>query len=201
VKALFSRQIGRYGAVLTGFLVLASIVIHPSGPVKHPANQAHPSHSLRLPPKAIAILTRSCMDCHSNRTVWPWYSYVAPMSWLIERDVRAGRDHLNLSQWDQYSLKEQSKLLADVASVVKNHEMPLPQYLLIHRDAKLSDAETDLLYQWARVERRKRKRLSPALPVTARQVVERDCRADSTRGMAKVHDAREYFAACFGTAH
>ena len=201
MKALLSKQLGPCGAVLAGLLVASSTFIHPSGPVKHPQNQALPSHSLHLPPQAIAVLNRSCMDCHSNRTVWPWYSYIAPMSWLIERDVRAGRDHLNLSEWDRYSLKEQTKLLADVASVVKNHEMPLPQYLLLHRDAKLSDAETDPLYQWARLERRKRKGSSPLFPATARQFIERHCPTSSAREIAKIYEIREYLAVCFGTAH
>jgi hypothetical protein len=109
------------------------------------------------------------MDCHSSQTVWPWYSYVAPMSWLVERDVRRGRDHMNFSEWNHYSFKRQEKLLADVASVVKNREMPLPQYTLIHRSAKLSDADTDLLYNWARIARRKLKAMFPAVQTSASQ--------------------------------
>lgn len=77
------------------------------------------------------------------------------MSWLVERDVRRGRDRLNLSDWHQYTLTQQEQLLAAIASAVKNREMPLPQYTLIHRDARLSDADTDLIYGWARVERRR----------------------------------------------
>jgi hypothetical protein len=115
------------------------------------------------------MLKHSCMDCHSNRTVWPWYSYVAPMSWLVERDVRRGRDHLNFSEWDRYTFKQREKLLADVASAVKNREMPLPQYTLVHRDAKLSDADTDLLYGWARVERRRLRAMLPVVPTSAGQ--------------------------------
>ena len=95
------------------------------------------------------------MDCHSNQTVWPWYSYVAPVSWLIERDVRRGRDHLNLSEWQQYTFQQKEKLLADIATVVKNGEMPLRQYTLVHRQARLSNADADMLYNWARAERRK----------------------------------------------
>lgn len=110
-----------------------------------------------MSPLIAAVLKRSCMDCHSNRTVWPWYSYVAPMSWLVERDVRRGRDHMNLSDWHQYNLNRQENLLADIASAVKNGEMPLPQYTLVHRNAKLSIADTDLVYGWARIERRKLK--------------------------------------------
>ena len=112
---------------------------------------------LKVSPQIAAVLKRSCMDCHSNATVWPWYSYVAPASWLVERDVRRGRDHMNLSKWNQYDFKQQEKLLADIASAVKNRDMPLPQYTLVHRNSKLSDADTDLIYGWARMERRKLK--------------------------------------------
>ena len=112
------------------------------------------------------------MDCHSNRTVWPWYSYVAPMSWLVERDVREGRDHMNLSEWDLYDFKQREKLLADIASAVKNREMPVSQYTLVHRDAKLSDAEADLLYAWARGERRRLKAKVAVIPTNAGQPAE-----------------------------
>lgn len=97
------------------------------------------------------------MDCHSNNTVWPWYSYVAPTSWLVERDVLIGRDRMNFSNWDGYSAQKRQKLLAEIASAVKNGEMPLRQYTWIHREAKLSDAERDILYKWAGLERRKLK--------------------------------------------
>jgi hypothetical protein len=93
------------------------------------------------------------------------------MSWLVERDVRRGRDYLNFSEWNQYTFKQREKLLADIASAVKNREMPLPQYTLVHRDAKLSDADTDLLYGWARVERRKSKAILPVLPTNAGEPV------------------------------
>ncbi len=71
---------------------------------------------------------------------------------------------MNLSEWNQYDFTRQKKLLADIACAIKNREMPLPQYTLIHRDAKLSDAETDLLYGWARLERRKLKSSDRAVP-------------------------------------
>jgi hypothetical protein len=111
--------------------------------------------SLSLPSDVAAVLRRSCLDCHSNQTVWPWYSYIAPASWLVERDVSEGRDHVNLSFWREYTWEERRKLLADFASVVKNGEMPLPQYTWIHPGAKLSAADIDVLFRWARTERRK----------------------------------------------
>jgi hypothetical protein len=91
------------------------------------------------------------------------------MSWLVERDVRRGRDYINLSEWNQYTSKQREKFLADIASVIKNGEMPLPQYTLIHRDAKLSNADTDLLYAWARAERRRLKAKLPVAPTSADQ--------------------------------
>lgn len=138
-------------------LAVCSIAVHPFGLPKQVDGHNLPGDDLELPPQLTAILNRSCMDCHSNRTVWPWYSYVAPVSWLVERDVRGGRDHMNLSAWHQYSLKQQQQLLADIGSAVKNREMPPPQYTLVHRDARLSDAETDIVYAWARAQRRKLK--------------------------------------------
>jgi hypothetical protein len=80
---------------------------------------------------------------------------VAPASWLVERDVQNGRQHINFSEWDQYTFKQREKLFADIASAVKNGEMPVPQYTLVHRYAKFSDADRDMVYGWARLERRK----------------------------------------------
>jgi Haem-binding domain len=152
-----------------GLLTLCSVAVHPSGPVKQSDWQAVPARDLHVPPELAPLLKRSCMDCHSNRTSWPWYSYVAPVSWLVERDVRRGRQHMNLSEWDQYTFKQREKLLAGIATAVKNREMPLPQYTLLHRDARLSDAETDRLYAWARVERRRLKTMLPVVPASAGQ--------------------------------
>jgi hypothetical protein len=169
VKTLFFRRLCLCGGGFAGLLVLGSVAVHPSGSVKEPEPQTATAATLHTSPDVAATLKRSCMDCHSNRTVWPWYSYVAPMSWLVERDVRRGRDHVNFSEWDQYTFKERRKLLADIATTVKNREMPLPQYTLVHRHAKLSDADTDVLCGWARVERRKLRAKLPVVTTSAGQ--------------------------------
>jgi hypothetical protein len=142
-------------AGLASLIVVSSIAVHPFGSVKRVDRHGANLNDLAMPVEVRALFARSCNDCHSNQTVWPWYSYVAPTSWMVERDVHRGRDHMNLSDWPQYSLKRQEKLLANIASTVKNREMPLPQYLLVHTSARLSDAELDILYQWARLERRR----------------------------------------------
>jgi hypothetical protein len=136
-------------------LAVCSSAAHPFGRPKQFDGHKASVGNLQTPPEVAAILRRSCMDCHSNQTVWPWYSYVAPVSWLVERDVRGGRDHLNLSDWEQYTFKQREKILADIATVVKNREMPPPQYVAVHRHAGLSDTETDIVYGWARTERRR----------------------------------------------
>jgi cytochrome c551/c552 len=87
-------------------------------------------------PATAALFRRACFDCHSNQTVWPWYSHVAPVSWLVQRDVNGGRRHLNLTQWDQ-----PQRHAKDVADQVKQGDMPPWFYLPMHPNAKLTDAE------------------------------------------------------------
>lgn len=163
MKALFFRQLWLCFGGFAGLLAACSLAVHPFGTPKQFDGHKLPIADLKPPPEVAAVFKRSCTDCHSNHTVWPWYSYVAPMSWLVERDVRRGRDHMNLSEWDQYTFKQREELLADIASAVKNREMPVPQYTLVHHDAKLSDADRDIVYGWARAERRKLKTSFPLL--------------------------------------
>jgi hypothetical protein len=95
-----------------------------------------------------ATLARSCNDCHSNRTVWPWYSHVAPASWLVVSDVNRGRKALNFSEWSTYGAEERRKQLAEICKEVTEGEMPGFSYTLIHREAKLSAAEVRAVCRW-----------------------------------------------------
>lgn len=106
-----------------------------------------------VPPEVRVILERSCQDCHSERTHYPWYSYVAPASLLIRRDVARGRARLNLSRWSGYSLARRERFLSEIANQVEDHDMPLPVYTLIHRQARLSDRETQAVFHWTQAER------------------------------------------------
>jgi hypothetical protein len=87
-----------------------------------------------------AIARESCYSCHSNETDWPLYSYVAPMSWLVRRDVDRGRDELNFSRWDRDSGEAD-----DAADAVRDGDMPLSLYTMIHRGAKLTEDEVAVL--------------------------------------------------------
>lgn len=99
------------------------------------------------------VIRAACMDCHSNETVWPWYSKVAPMKFFIADHIEEGREHLNLSVWGEMSLEDRDHALEEVVEVVEEGEMPLASYTLLHSDAKLTDAQRALIVDWARAER------------------------------------------------
>ena len=100
------------------------------------------------PPAVRDILRRACYDCHSHETSWPWYSFVAPMSWLVVSDVHEAREHMNFSTWNDYDEDERIELLEEVWEEVEDGDMPLWFYLPLHPEAQLSDADKQLLQGW-----------------------------------------------------
>ena len=101
-----------------------------------------------MPAEVRAVLERSCYDCHSNQTEWPWYSHVAPMSWLIENDVVEGRRDLDLTAWDEYDEDDQLDRVEEIVAEVEDGHMPPVQYTLMNRDAVLSTEEIALIRDW-----------------------------------------------------
>ena len=95
-------------------------------------------------PETKALIRRACYDCHSNETVWPWYSHVAPVSWLVQNDVNGGRSHLDFTEWDR-----PQKHAKDVAAEVKQGDMPPWFYLPMHPAARLSAEEKQALMDGA----------------------------------------------------
>lgn len=94
------------------------------------------------------ILERACYDCHSNRTVWPGYSRVAPVSWLVAHDVHEGRRELNFSEWNRYDAGGRRKKLEKASEEVSDGEMPPVYYVWMHPGARLSDADKAALKAW-----------------------------------------------------
>lgn len=92
-----------------------------------------------------SVIDRSCRDCHSNETTWPWYSHVAPVSWLIAHDVNDGREALNFSDWAGYLPDKQRKLLSQACDEVREGEMPGFSYTFVHREARLTTEEVTAL--------------------------------------------------------
>jgi hypothetical protein len=98
-----------------------------------------------------AILRDACYDCHSNETRWPWYSRVAPVSWLVTDHVNEGREDLNFSEWPVFDFEEQALAFKDIREQVSGKKMPLRSYRILHSEARLSDAQRDTILQWAGV--------------------------------------------------
>lgn len=91
-------------------------------------------------PQTRELFYRACGDCHSNETRWPWYSQIAPASWLVQRDVEEGREHLNVSEWGQGEQEAD-----EAAEMLEEGEMPLWFYLPLHAEARLTEQEKDQL--------------------------------------------------------
>jgi len=115
-----------------------------------PVDRSNPpvTQEINAPPKVLSILKTSCYDCHSNETNWPWYSYVAPVSFFIAGDVNEGRKHLNFTEWDKYDEKRKGKKLDGVIELVEKDVMPLSSYKLIHSDAELDQTKKKVLKDW-----------------------------------------------------
>lgn len=101
-----------------------------------------------MPPGIAAVLRRSCQDCHSNQTHWPWYSYVAPTSWMVASDVHKARRQMNFSEWAGYSEKKREERLNGICEQVINGDMPEGKYAIIHHSARVSEDERRAVCQW-----------------------------------------------------
>lgn len=94
------------------------------------------------------IFKKACYDCHSNETVWPWYSKVAPVSWFIIKDVKDGRNQLNFSEWEKLNRNVKEKRIKAIWEQINNDEMPLNNYKYLHPDSKLDIIQKNLIKKW-----------------------------------------------------
>jgi hypothetical protein len=106
---------------------------------------------LAAPPEIKSILRRACYDCHSNETKWPWYSRVAPASWLIRDHVLEGRRRLNFSVWGDYAYDPgtEAQKLNEIAKLSTNGKMPPWYYTMTHPGARLTGMEREAVGRWA----------------------------------------------------
>jgi Haem-binding domain len=141
----------RWHNILGGFaLVLIIIQFIPSDlPQTSSDNPGDVTKSGLVSQDVARLLKTSCYSCHSNETKYPWYSYVAPVSWLVVRDVRVGRDELNFSQWQDYDQRRMLRKLDDITSEVGEGRMPMGIYTIMHPSAKLDDVQRELIVAWA----------------------------------------------------
>ncbi|HVV84072.1 MAG TPA: heme-binding domain-containing protein [Kofleriaceae bacterium] len=157
------RTLKRVALVIVGlFLVIQVFRPTRDNPPEDPARTLEAV--LSPPPAVRSILDRACADCHSNRTRWPWYTNVAPMSWFVAHHVHDGRRAMSFSTWADLPVDRQARRLLAICREARSGDMPLSSYLIIHRDAKLSSADLKTLCDWTASEH---DRLAPATPATS----------------------------------
>ncbi|MFN2127179.1 MAG: heme-binding domain-containing protein [Anaerolineales bacterium] len=132
------KIIGKIIAIIFGLVIVIQLI---------PYGRSHTNPPVVSEPswdsaQTRALAARACMNCHSNETVWPWYSNIAPVSWLVQHDVDEARQRMNFSEWGQ-----RRQDIDDIYSVIKNGEMPPFQYLIMHPEARLTDSEKQILIE------------------------------------------------------
>lgn len=129
-------------------LFMAIQFIKPARNVNGQATPAAITQQLSVPQNVQYVLDRSCYDCHSNNTRYPWYANVQPITWFLNRHIVKGKAELNFDEFGNYSKRQQRSKLKSIANQVNDGEMPLQSYIWIHRNATLSAADKELITTW-----------------------------------------------------
>lgn len=133
-------------------VLVVFIVLQFFQPARNTNGQVLPtdiSNVISMPENVQSILQAACYDCHSNKTNYPWYTYVQPVGWILAGHIKDGKKDLNFSEFGAYSNRKQQSKLKSIVSQVKDDEMPLYSYTIIHKDARLSKEEKKLIIDWA----------------------------------------------------
>jgi hypothetical protein len=135
-----------YFKIVVALLIVAFIVIQ-----LFPADRTNPTVTgdMDAPANVKDIFLRSCYNCHSNETVWPWYAYIAPASWLLSSDVSKGREAVNFSEWSSYSDMRKQKSIQEIWKEVDEGDMPEWDYVVLHPEAKLSPSDKETIRKWS----------------------------------------------------
>jgi hypothetical protein len=149
--------------VFVGLIIVASVALAlTTAIVDGTGNQTIMKKSLltrsNVPVPVRAILERACQDCHSEKTVWPWYSHIVPIAGQIHTDVERGRAFMDLSKWNDFTESERRGFTAAIGVAVQNHLMPPPKYVWLHPEARLSSDELELVRAWALAENKTAKK-------------------------------------------
>ena len=135
--------------------MLAVVQLIPVARTNPPVDAAQTmSETIPVPSGIASILGRSCQDCHSSQTVWPWYSQVAPLSWFLVNHVNEGRGEMNVSEWGRYTARRKDRKLKEICEQVTRGKMPLETYTLLHPQARLSDLDRKALCDWSETARK-----------------------------------------------
>jgi hypothetical protein len=146
------KKIMKWTAILlfVAFVVIQFIRPEYSNP---PINQSETLEATTQVPENVSqIFGRSCNDCHTNKTIYPWYSQMAPISWQMADHIKDGRRHLNMSIWNTYDSDKKRKKLDEICDEITDGEMPISQYLWLHWNANLSSDEVKTICDWTKQE-------------------------------------------------
>lgn len=133
---------------LTGIIIVIFVFIQ-FIPISIENPEFDVEYDFNAPVEVREIVVNSCFDCHSNQTNWPWYSYLAPMAWLVTNHVNEGREHLNFSKWLKYPEENILKIKSEMIEEIEDGEMPLSSYLITHSNAEITDEKLLILKSWA----------------------------------------------------
>ena len=151
-RGLLKKIVLIIAAVLVvGFIVIQFFQIDRAVPPVYAAETIEAA--VPVPPDILLIISRSCVDCHSNLTVYPWYTRIQPVGWFMKNHIDEGRRELNFSIFNTYNPRRKAKKLEEICEQVTQSEMPLPSYLWIHGNAVLKDTEVKALCDWTEAAR------------------------------------------------
>ncbi len=138
--------------ILIGLLVALVIIqfIRPERNVASAMSANDISTKYTVPDDVNKVLQKACNDCHSNNTVYPWYSNIQPVGWWLQNHVNEGKEELNFSEFATYKNKKAAHKLEEVVELVEEGEMPLESYTIVHKEAKLTNEEKATLVTWAK---------------------------------------------------
>ena len=146
--AIAARKLVRVVLLVLAVVLVAAQFV-PLDRTNPPSDPQQHFTAITRPPEVVAsALNRSCRDCHTNDTTWPWYSRVAPMSFLVVDDVNEGRGHLNFSEWGKLDARRRSRKLEEICDEITSGAMPDRKYTLIHPSAKLTPEEVQAICGW-----------------------------------------------------
>lgn len=118
-------------------------------PVRNQSGQVSPAVvGINVPASVERILQKSCYDCHSNNTHYPFYTYIQPIGWLMNYHIQNGKNELNFNEFWSYTQRRKESKLKAIISQIRDNEMPLSSYTLIHKNAKLTNEEKGIIISW-----------------------------------------------------
>jgi hypothetical protein len=133
-------------------LLAVFIVIQFFRPTKNQSTAPTPDdifNHYAAPDSIKSLIHRSCYDCHSNNTLYPWYAEIQPVAWWLDHHIEEGKGELNFSDFEAFNIRFKSRKLDEVIDLVRNEEMPLKSYLISHSEARLSPAQRVGIIKWA----------------------------------------------------